>query len=92
MPDDTHAENWDMARTALVNTGAIVECDVHPGSYYHGPGDLEASSKWLKGILRQSDRKTDNRLNNEQRRQLLQAVYEDNSWHSSCAQCPRSDE
>ncbi len=78
---------YDLGLQLCIEAGAIEECEMHPGSYYDGGGDVEEAYKLANSRISSGGIELDD---GEDRKTITDAVkgaYEDNYHASKCMSC-----
>lgn len=80
----------DAARDILVETGALIECEWHAGSYYDGETDLQDAYKLANSRITSRQIQLPDRISRRDFSDIIKSVYEDNSGINYCASCEKN--
>jgi hypothetical protein len=83
-------EDYDWARSLLVEVGALEECEYHEGTFFEGNEEVTAAYKLANARITSGDYKLKEGQTRRNVTDLILAVYQDNSALSSCPICDKN--
>ena len=73
-----------------IEAGLIEECEMHPGSYYDGSGELEDAYRYANAGVTAGRVNLDDGMSRRDLTDAIKDAYEDNSGIDYCSSCDRN--